>query len=65
LHGGDDFETIIYLSQKDEAGIRKNGGALEIDHDGTVKIRTEYLFLAFTTNEPLGAPRFAIKSFLY
>ena len=40
-------------------------GALEIDHDGPVKIRPDYLFLAFTTIEHLGDPLIAKYISLY
>jgi hypothetical protein len=50
-HGGDDFETVIYLSHQEETNVRGDRGTLEIYHDGPVKIRPNYLFLAFTTIE--------------
>jgi glycogen synthase len=38
---------------------------LKIYHDGSVKIRPDHLFLAFTSSEHLLAPRFANYSSLY
>lgn len=51
--GGDDFETVIYLTHQEKNNIRSGRGAMEIYHNGPVKIRTDYLFLAFTTIEHL------------
>jgi len=49
--GGDDFKTTIYLSQQEKTSVRVDRGPLEICHNGPVKIRPDYLFLAFTTIE--------------
>jgi hypothetical protein len=57
-HGGDDFETFIYLSHQEKTNVRGDLGPLEIYHDGAVKIRPDHLFLAFTTIEHLGDPRY-------
>ena len=43
-------ERLIYLTQKDEPGVRGDGGVLKIDHDGAVKIRPDCLLLAFHHN---------------
>jgi hypothetical protein len=55
-HGGDNFETVIYLSHQEKTNVRGDLGALKIYHDGPVKIRPDHLFLAFTTIEHLGVP---------
>jgi hypothetical protein len=49
----DDFETVIYFSQHEKTNIRGDLGALEIYHDGSIKIRPDYIFLAFPTSEHL------------
>ena len=56
---GDDFETVIYLSQQEKTNVRGDRGALGIYHDGSVKIRPDHLFLAFTMSERLLAPGLA------
>jgi len=55
-HRGDDFETVIYLSHQEKTNVRGDLGALEIYHDGSVKIRPNHLFPAFTTIEHLRPP---------
>ncbi len=52
-HGGDDFETVIYLSHQEKTNVRGDLGTLEIYHNGPVKIRPDHLFLAFTAIENL------------
>jgi hypothetical protein len=44
-------EAIIYLSKLDKASVDGDLCALEINLDGPVKLRPDYLFLAFTTIE--------------
>jgi hypothetical protein len=37
LQGGDNPETVIYLSHQEKNNFRGDLGALEIDHDSSVK----------------------------
>jgi len=60
LPWGDDFETVIYLSHQEKTNVRGDLGALEIYHDGSVKIRPDHLFLTFTTIEHFGPPNLTI-----
>jgi hypothetical protein len=57
---GDNFETVIDLSHQEKTNVRGDLGAMEIYHDGAVKIWPDYLFLAFTTIEHLGPPKLTI-----
>ena len=64
-HGVNNFETVIYLSHQEKTNVGGDRGAMEIYHDGTVKIRPDCLFLAFTTIEHLEDPRIAKLFSLY
>ena len=63
LPGGDDFETVIYLSHQEKTNVRGDLGALEIYHDGTVKIRPDHLLPAFTTIDYFYTPDLLIFYF--
>ena len=56
FHGDDDFETVIDLSHQEKTNVRGDLGALEIYLEGPVSIRSDHLFLAFTTGSPPGPP---------
>jgi len=61
------FSLTITKSKKhfsEENNSRSDLGALGIYHHGSVKIRADHLFLAFTTSEPLRSPNLAFI-FLY
>lgn len=51
--------------QEDKAGIGGDRSSLELYRNGPVKIRLDYLLLAFTHSEHLRTPRFALYASLY
>lgn len=53
--GGDDFETVINLSQQENTNVRGDLSPLEIDHDRPVEIRPGHLFPASPLSSNFGS----------
>jgi hypothetical protein len=59
LPGFDDLESFIGLPYQEKTNVRSDPGAMEIYHEGPVKIRPQHLSPVFTPIEPLKDPQFA------